>query len=136
MSVSHCWRSDAEAALNDQIEPVNSHNLGVPRMTWWDHRGTKEWAQYDFAKAERVSAVEVYWFDDRATGHCRVPASWRVLHKDGEHWRPVGGASAFGTKRDRYNRVTFQPVETRALRIEVQLQKECSGGILEWRVHE
>jgi hypothetical protein len=30
--------------------------------------------------------------------------------------------------------VTFQPVETTALRIEVQLQLEFSGGILEWKV--
>jgi DUF1680 family protein len=32
------------------------------------------------------------------------------------------------------NRVTFEPVETRALRIEVQLEADWSGGILEWRV--
>jgi len=30
--------------------------------------------------------------------------------------------------------VTFNPVETQALRLEVQLQPEWSGGILEWRV--
>jgi hypothetical protein len=30
--------------------------------------------------------------------------------------------------------VKFQPVTTRALRLEVKLEKDYSGGILEWRV--
>ena len=37
---------------------------------------------------------------------------------------------------DRFNRVTFDAVETKALRIEVQLQPEWSAGILEWRVED
>jgi hypothetical protein len=28
----------------------------------------------------------------------------------------------------------FDPVETSALRLEVRLQPNCSGGILEWRI--
>ena len=135
-SASHCWPRDTVAALNDQIDPPNSHDLGPPRFTWWDHRGTKEWVQYDFKERARVSAVEVYWFDDRATGHCRVPQSWRLLYRDGKAWKPVAGASGWGAERDRFNRVTFTPVATDGLRIEVQLQPECSGGILEWRVAE
>jgi hypothetical protein len=35
---------------------------------------------------------------------------------------------------DRFNATTFDAIETDALRIEVQLQKNFSGGILEWRV--
>jgi len=135
-SASHCWPRDSIAALNDQIDPPNSHDLGPPRFTWWDHRGTREWVQYDFKERARVSAVEVYWFDDRATGHCRVPQSWRLLYRDGKAWKPIAGASGWGTKRDRFNRVTFTPVTADGLRIEAQLQPECSGGILEWRVAE
>jgi len=51
-------------------------------------------------------------------------------------WKPVRGASEFGKKPDQFNRVTFEPVETTGLRIEVQLQAEWSGGILEWKVLE
>jgi hypothetical protein len=36
-----------------------------------------------------LSAVEVYWYDDTATGECRVPASWRALWLDGGTWRPI-----------------------------------------------
>jgi len=135
-SASHCWPRDTVAALNDQIEPPNSHDLGPPRFTWWDHRGTREWVQYDFKERARVSAVEVYWFDDRATGHCRVPKSWRLLYRDGKAWKSIAGASGWGSERDRFNRVTFTPVTADGLRIEAQLQPECSGGILEWRVVE
>jgi hypothetical protein len=40
----------------------------------------------------------------------------------------------FGTKLDAFNTVTFEPVETTALRIEAQLKPKLSAGILLWRV--
>jgi DUF1680 family protein len=133
-SSSHCWQHDTVAALNDQIEPASSHDLSIPRHTWWNHLGTKEWVQYDFVTPTKVSGVEVYWFDDRATGGCWVPDSWRVLARVGEKWQPVSGASEYGVERDRFNRVTFDCLETTALRLEVELRPNCSGGVLEWRV--
>ena len=132
------------AALNDQIAPAASDDSGGPRLTWWDHRGTSEWVQYDFEQPQKVSAVEVYWWDERRIGaQCRVPAEWRVVYQPGEdwspvkgvtNWKPVEGASGYGTEMDQFNRVTFNPVTTKSLRIEVRLQQEWSGGILEWRV--
>jgi hypothetical protein len=90
--------------------------------------------QYDFPAARKVSAVEVYWFDDTGKGQCRVPQSWTLLYKDGDAWKPVAGASACGTELNKFNRTTFMPVETAALRIDTQLKPEFSGGILEWKV--
>jgi DUF1680 family protein len=134
-SASHCHGPDAVTALNDRLEPANSCDHSIARFTWWDHRGTKEWAQYDFDAPRKVSAVAVYWFDDaRLKRHCRAPQSWKLLHKAGDAWQPVAGATEYGTAVDRFNRVTFDPVETTALRIEVQLQPEFSGGILEWKL--
>jgi DUF1680 family protein len=134
-SASHCWRNDSLAALNDQIEPTASDDGKVPRFTWWDHRGTKEWVQYDFASPTKVSAASVYWWDERRTGaHCRVPQSWKLLYYSDGSWKPVTGASAYGRELDRFNRVTFDPVETKSIRMEVQLQAEWSGGILEWKL--
>jgi hypothetical protein len=96
--------------------------------------GTVEWVQYDFAKPREVSSAEVYWFDDTGRGACRVPQSWRLLYKDGDAWKPVEGASEYGVKADQFNKVTFTAVKTTGLRLEAQLQKDFSGGILEWRV--
>ena len=133
-TASHTWQADDVGALNDQVEPKNSIDHSIPRFTWWDHRGTKEWVQYDFAKPETVSKVDVYWFDDTGRGQCRVPQSWKLLYRDGKAWKPVETSATFSTDKDRFVEVKFTPVKTDALRIEVQLQPEFSGGILEWRV--
>lgn len=136
VSASYCWKNDTATALNDQIEPSASDDAKVPRFTWWDHRGSNEWAQYDFSVPERVSSVAVYWWDERRIGaHCRVPESWRIVYKDeAGAWKPVTGASAYGVEIDASNRVAFDPVRTTAVRLEVRLQREWSGGILEWSV--
>ncbi|MBM4016892.1 MAG: glycoside hydrolase family 127 protein [Planctomycetes bacterium] len=133
-SASHCWHADTVQALNDQIEPANSGDHEVPRLTWWDRRGKTEWVQYDFARPAKVSATEVYWFDDTGRGGCRAPRAWRILARVGGEWKPVEGASECGAARDKYNRVTFTPVEADGLRLEVDLQAGFSGGILEWKV--
>jgi hypothetical protein len=133
-SASHVWAGDTERALNDLRDPERSSDHSLPRHTWWDHRGTTEWVQYDLAAPSRVTKVEVYWFDDTGEGSCRVPASWRLLWRDDETWKEVENASGYGVAKDRFNEVTFDPVQTGALRLEVELQPGFSGGILEWRV--
>ncbi|HOV75480.1 MAG TPA: glycoside hydrolase family 127 protein [Candidatus Hydrogenedentes bacterium] len=125
---------DSILAVKDRIEPKSSNDHSIPRMTWWDHLGTREWIQYTFKEAQQVKAVEVYWFDDTGTGQCRVPKSWRILHADKGQWKEVDQPSAYTLHLNTYNRTTFNPVKTDALRIEVELQPGFSGGILEWRV--
>jgi hypothetical protein len=123
------------AALNSFAEPASSDDTAIPRFTWWNHRGTAEWVQYDFPRAEKISSAEVYWWDERRIkANCRVPQSWQLLYQDGSEWKPVRGATLYGIEMDRFNRVSFDAVQTRAVRIEVQLQSGWSGGILNWRV--
>jgi len=133
-AASHCWGGDTVSAMTDGLVPKSSNDHSIPRLTWWDHRGTAEWVRITFPKARKVSAVEVYWFDDTGRGQCRLPKSWRLLYRDGNQWKPVGGASAYGCEKDKFNKVTFDAVTTAAFRIEVQLQEGFSGGMLEWRV--
>ncbi len=126
---------DSIEALNDETEIESSKDRHISRFTWWDHKGKKEWVQYDFVAPVTVSSVEVYWFDDVSVGgECRPPQSWRVLYKDGETWKPVQNVGEYTVAVDQYNRVEFKGVRTGALRVEVQLQPKYSGGILEWRV--
>jgi uncharacterized protein len=134
VSASHVWQADTTSALNDQIEPESSIDHAIPRHTWWDHRGTTEWAQYDFPSSATVRSVEIYWFDDTGRGQCRVPQSWRLLYRDGDAWKPADNLDAYSVQKDRFNRVRITPVETTALRLEVQLPREFSAGVLEWRV--
>jgi hypothetical protein len=134
-SASWCWSGDTVTALNSGYDPASSYDLSHPRFTWWDHLGSAEWVQYSYPSPVRASGVAVYWYDDTGHGSCRVPASWQVLYLDGNGaWQPVAGPSGYGTVANGYNRVTFTPVTTTALRLAVTLQPGVSGGILQWNV--
>ena len=100
----------------------------------WSHKGTTEWVQYDLDRPRKVSVVEVYWFDDTGRGGCRLPNSWRVLVREDGQWRSAHNAVTLKAEKDKFNTVELKPVTTDAVRIEVQLQPDYSGGILEWRV--
>lgn len=91
--------------------------------------------EYDFDKPRKVESVEVYWWDDAKHGHCRVQESWSLQYKaaDGS-WKSVPGNPAFGTSPDTFNRTSFEPVQTTALRIQAQLKPDYSAGILQWKV--
>lgn len=132
-SASYCNPGDTVLALNDGIIPRSSDDETIPRMTWWNHKGTSEWAQLSFERARPISTVSVYWWDEsRVNRECRVPSSWAVQYLDGSgNWQPVVGASSYGTAMDRFNEVTFTPVETTGIRIVAQLQSGWSAGILE-----
>jgi len=119
--------------INDQIIP-KGQNDDMVSFHWWPKSGTKEWVQYDFGDKQKVSAVEVYWFDDTGRGSCRVPQSWQILYRENGEFKPVNNASGFGVERDKFNKAVFEPVETDALRLEVQLQSNESCGIHEWRI--
>ncbi len=135
---SHLNPTDTLETLNDGVVPKNSADHSIRRMTWWDHKGTTEWLSYRFVdkKPPAVTEASVYWFDDTGIGACRVPAEWKLLYRDGAEWKPVKltGDSRCGTAPDRFNKVSFEPVATRELRIEVKLKPGFSGGVLKWTV--
>ncbi|TWU35914.1 beta-L-arabinofuranosidase domain-containing protein [Novipirellula artificiosorum] len=135
-SASHVHGSDSADAMCDSLEPKRSGDQATERMTWWDHRGSEEWAQYDFAGPREVSEASVYWFDDTGKGECRVPASWKLLYRDSGEWKSVQlmDRSKYGTQQDQFNVVAFKPVTTDALRLVVKLRDGFSGGVLEWKV--
>ncbi len=133
---SHVNPTDTLTALNDGVLPKSSKDHGLPRMTWWDHRGSTEWVSYQYKQPRQFSKAAVYWFDDTGIGRCRIPASWRLLWRNGSEWIEVKltAGSRYAMALDRMNTVTFEPVQTRELKLEVQLQPDFSGGILEWEV--
>lgn len=133
-SASHCFETDTVDALDDGVLPKNSADQSIDRFTWWPHKGTTEWVQYDFPKPRPVGVARVYWFVDSPPGGCKPPKNWRLLYRDGGAWKPVFGAGDYPLGRDRFCEVRFGPVTTDALRLEVQLEPGFSGGILEWQV--
>ncbi|HLO42622.1 MAG TPA: hypothetical protein VK176_16485, partial [Phycisphaerales bacterium] len=104
----------------------------VPRLTFWPHKGTTEWVQVDFERPRTVGSADVYWFDDTGVGECRIPASWKLLYKDGDQWKPVDAAE-YPIKKDDFSRIEFTRVRASALKLEIGLQPGWSTGVLEWK---
>jgi len=116
----------------DQEEPVSSSD-STSQYNWWPKKGTTEWLQYDFTAPAKISSTDVYWFAEKQ-GDVALPARWRILYLSGTEWLPVQNASSFGTALDQYNHVTFGPVLTKSVRLEVTLQPEKSAGVSEWKI--
>jgi uncharacterized protein len=121
-------------AINDQAVARSSYDQSEGYFHFWPQKGTTEWVEYAFPRETKVAAAAIYWYDDTGHGEVRVPASWRLLYKTAIGWTPVEARSAYGVSKDSMNRVTFTPVVTSALRLEMTLQPEFSAGLLEWAV--
>jgi len=134
-SASYCWHEDSVEAIHDGIVPAASSDTSQPRLSWWDHKGSTEWAELDFPKAATVSKARIFWFADRfAHGGCDLPQGWTILYKNGDDWKPVENIGAYSVAPDRFNEVKFKPVKTSALRVMVNLKPDWSAGISEWEV--
>ena len=131
---SHCFERDSIEAINDLREPKNSGDHEIPRLTFWDHRGGREWVQLDLPEPTALSALQVYWFDDTGRGLCRVPASFEIQVETGTGWQAVQHPTPRGVERDRFNRVTFDPITAHSVRLSIELQPDFSAGILELRL--
>ncbi|MCL2742902.1 MAG: glycoside hydrolase family 127 protein [Planctomycetaceae bacterium] len=132
VTASFCHPGDTPDAVIDGLEPKNSNDHSIPRMTFWNRKGTKEWLELDFGKTQKVSKSSIYWFDDAArNGGCRIPKSWTLSYRDGSDWKVLKTVDA--PKKDAYDVIEFDAVETTGLRIDIQLQTGFSGGVLEWK---
>jgi DUF1680 family protein len=122
-------------AIKDDSEPKSSID-GSSYFDWWtgDLGFRTGWIEYAFDKPYTVTESDLYWFDDTGRGGVRVPETWRILYKDGNAWKPVEATSDFGKARDQYNKLTFKPVTTTGLRLEVTMQPKFSAGVQRWRV--
>jgi DUF1680 family protein len=115
-------------------EIPSASNDHASYFDWYPARGNKETVDYTFAQPAKVGECGLYWFDDTGQGAVRVPASWRLLYKDGDQWRPVETQEQFGVAKDKFNSVKFTPVSTTALRVELQAQPNFSVGMQKWTV--
>ncbi|MFA6483970.1 MAG: discoidin domain-containing protein, partial [Bacteroidales bacterium] len=133
VTASKC--SGSPETVHDQQCPNKSSNAEFGHIHWWPKKATNEWVQYDFAKAEKVAAVEVFWFDDEdLNAGCRVPKSWKLLYKKDNSWAEVKSKGAYGVKKDQYNTLEFEPVTTTALKLEIRQPDDYSTGVQEWVV--
>lgn len=121
-------------SLNDQYDPQNSDDHSMPYLHWWPTKDTSEYVQYDFDTVHTVSQSKVYWYDDKPWGGCAIPASYKIYYKKNGEWVPVKNTAPYAISKDRYNILDFEPVQTTALKMVVQLPADNSSGIHEWAV--
>ena len=125
----------ALSAINDRLVPKDENDRSVPYTHWWPKNGTTEWLGYEFPAESTVQSATVYWYDDGPWGGCRVPQSWRILYQDAQgNWTPVTGVDSYPTDKGAACTVNFDPVKTKALRLEVVLPADNSAGLFEWIV--
>lgn len=132
VSHSHEWGS--EMVLNDGIVPRSSRQNFDGCHSWFSHLGTTEWIEYRFDAPVTCSSCGVFWVIDSNQPGCRLPESWAVKYLDGEEWKDVATSDPFATLPDRINEIQFQPIQTKALRLEVKLAENSSAGLFEWLV--
>jgi hypothetical protein len=106
------WES--VTAVNDGLEPTTSNDTVNPRWGTWPNAG-QQWVTLTWASAQALNAAEVYFFDDN--GGVRLPASWTLQYWNGSAWVAVPNAGGYPRVLNQYNRVTFGPVTTTALRV-------------------
>jgi len=122
-------------SINDGLTPDDEEDRSVPYYHWWPKEGTTEWISYEFTKPQTISSSTVYWFDDAPWGGCRVPASWKLYYQNAAgEWVAVNNLTDYPVVKGDNNRVTFEPVTTKAVKIEVVLPEKNATGIYEWAI--
>ena len=111
-------QNDDLAAIHDGREPINSADQSHRFFRMRPPAGERAWLEYEFEAPVRVSSSRVYFFDDKR--FCNFPESWQVLWRDGGEWRPVAADGAFPVAENAWSTIEFEPVVTRALRLEVE----------------
>ena len=145
-------QNDDISAVFDGSEPLSSADESHRYFRMRPPVGQHAWVEYDFQQPAKVSSSSVYFVDDKR--FCKLPASWRVLYKDGTDWKPI--PAAYSVDKDKFDTVTFPSVTTTAVRLEVEPQTRHykageigppgamflnsdidwrEFGIIEWRVN-
>ena len=133
ITASH--QTSALSSVADGLVPQDENDRTIPYYHWWPKNGSTEWVAYEFPQARKVSSAEVYWFDDAPWGGCRVPRAWSLYYKDNAgQWQPVANPGEYTVRKGDANMVTFDPVTTTAVKLEVVLPEKNSAGVFEWTV--
>ena len=137
-SLSKLDASTKTSSLNsiaDRLVPKDEFDRSMPYYHWWPAQATTEWMTYEFPEPSTIQSSTVYWFDDGPWGGCRVPKWWKVYYMDEEgQWQEVKNPDKYATEKGAANTVNFDPVTTKAVKLEVRQPDDNSAGLFEWEV--
>jgi hypothetical protein len=125
----------AIGAINDRLVPKDEKDSSIPYYHWWPKSGTTEWISYNFDSEKTISSSAVYWYDDGPWGGCRIPESWKIYYKNTTgNWVQVENTTPYAVIKGVANEVSFAPVKTSAVKLEVKLPADNAAGVFEWEV--
>ena len=84
--------------------------------------------------SKKVTGCEVTWQADPGDPKCQPPQSWKLYAQRGDKWQEVTRPNKYGLDADKPNTVTFEPVETTAMKLEVFCAPGVSAGPCEWKI--
>lgn len=113
-------QNDDISAVYDGFDPISSADESDLYFRMRPAQGTPAWVEYQFEKPTEISSTKVYWVDDRR--FCRLPESWILFYKENGLWKPVSNREPYPVEKNKFNTVTFEPVMTTAVRIEIEPQ--------------
>ena len=119
--------------LNDGLTPAVTAGMrtGGNRPS---QRLSNQWVQYDWTRPVTANRIAVYWWNFGNT--VRLPQAYRIKYWDGNDFILVKNASGLGVENNKYNRTTFDPVQTTRLRLEADSADRFPGTLLEWQVFQ
>lgn len=123
------------SAINDRLIPADGNDRSIPYTHWWPKTNSTEWLTYEFKEAAEISTSTVYWYDDQPWQGCQVPDSWKLYYKDASgNWVEVKNPSGYPTDKGVACTVSFDPVKTTAVKLELVQPADKSCGLYEWSV--
>lgn len=126
-AASYPWGPWVEG-MNDGLTPADSFPWR-PRRDW--HR-TPQWIQYDWEQPVTTGEISVYFWN--YFGVIPLPDVVRVLYWNGEEFVPVSSVSTSKPGNDMYNRITFDEVRTKKLRLASDSSYLLTANVLEWKI--
>jgi hypothetical protein len=112
--------------------------------SWSPNNPASQWIEYRWNKPVTIDGSRIWFWNDQPAGSgvgVAPPASWRLEYWNSlgnGGWKPVPGASAYGTEPGAFQDVTFPPIRTRCLRAVMTASgdgKSHAGlAVQEWEV--
>ena len=143
VTTSFCSSWESLSAVNDGIVRSNSYDPSKPRYGTWGNTSSYETVTYTWGSEVIIDSTDLYlWYDgtegEYTSGGILVPKSVEFEYLDAEgNWKSVPNAEGLGREMDKFNKTTFDPFTTTALRVKLNKQANDRNGvgIMEWKVY-
>ena len=143
VTTSFCSSWESVSAVNDGIVRSNSYDPSKPRYGTWGNTSSYETVTYTWGSEVIIDSTDLYlWYDgtegEYTSGGILVPKSVEFEYLDAEgNWKSVPNAEGLGREMDKFNKTTFDPFTTTALRVKLNKQSNDRNGvgIMEWKVY-